>query len=535
MIVSTAKQINLWITARPATLLYGALAAWLLLIIVGILILNNGHFVYTLDDAYIHLAMSEGIHAGRYGINPTEYASASSSILFPYLLAWASPYSFHEYVPFALDVGALVVTIVLFRTFFAEIGLNRSPECRFAATAFAATLPIALNLVGLVFMGMEHSLQVMLDVAIFLGLVRVLTHRHVDSWLPVALFLAPLVRYESLLIAGLALFVLVRCGFWKQAAVTGLLIAGSVGAFSLYLTSIGLSPLPNSISAHSNLVDQTTTGTPAASILITVLTQFLTNVLQLRGPILLIFAVVFGTIMFRARKTGRSHADKQVALFGFLACVGFLFCGKLLGMGRHEASILTLAVLILIFLFRDQIVQDIENRARSRRTTFVIYLLATVSGTFLPGAVLVPVASNNIHEQQYQMHRLVTEFIPGPVAVNDIGWVSYRNEAPVLDLWGLASTNALRARIAGYAPAKLAKLVTQSGAPLIMIYDDWFDIRPTKEWVPLARLHLSKPAIYVADDTVALYAPVGADIARLRATLLAFAKTLPPGASLDLL
>jgi hypothetical protein len=515
-------------------LLYGGLGAWLLPIVLGILVFNNGHFVYTLDDAYIHLAMSEGIHAGGYGINPTEHASASSSILFPYLLAWASPYPFHEYVPFALNVAALVVTVILFRTFFTEIGMDRSPRCRFAATVLAAALPIALNLVGLVFMGMEHSLQVMLDVAIFLGVIRALEHRRVDSWLPVALFLAPLVRYESLLISGLALIVLVRRGFWKQATVTALLIAASVGAFSLYLTSIGLSPFPNSISANSNFVDQTITGSHAVSILFAALRQFMFNLFQLRGPILFVFAVVFGVIVFRAKKTARSPADKLVALIGFLTCIGFLFGGKLMGMGRHEAAMFTLAVLILIYLFRDRFMEDIESRARSRQTMLCIYLLAVLFGTFLPGAVLAPVASNNIHEQQYQMHRLATEFIPGPVAVNDIGWVSYRNEAPVLDLWGLASTGALRARRTGSAPAALAKLVSQSGAPLIMIYDEWFDARLTTEWVPLARLHLSKRAIYVAENTVALYAPIGADIAKLRTKLRDFARTLPNGASLEL-
>lgn len=535
MIILASKRIYSMAAVHPAALFYGALAGLILLFIFGILILNNGHLVYTLDDPYIHLAMSEEIHAGRYGINPNEYASASSSILFPYLLAWASPYAFHEYVPFALNIGALIVTIILFRWFFAEIGLNRSPECRVLAAALSAVLPLILNLVGLVFMGMEHSLQVMLDVAIFLGLIRALGHHRVDPWLPVVLIVASLVRYENLLIAGLALFVLVRCGFWKQAMVTGLLIAGSVGGFSYYLTSIGLSPLPNSISAHSNFVDQTITGSSAESILFAVLRQFTFNVEQFRGLILLLFAVVFGTVLLRARKTGRSHTEWHVALFGFLACVGFLFGGRLMGTDRHEVFIFTLAVLVLIYLFREGIAEDIENRTRSRQTTLIVYLLFATAGSLLPATLLVPIASNNIHQQQFQMRRLVTEFIPGPVAVNDIGWVSYRNDAPVLDLWGLASTNALRARKTGFTPAKLAELVRESGAPLIMIYDEWFDARPKDEWVPLARLRIGGWPVYIGNDTVALYAPVGADIADLRAKLKDFGQTLPPGVALDML
>ncbi|MCK7508511.1 MAG: hypothetical protein MZV70_33635 [Desulfobacterales bacterium] len=47
---------------------------------VFILVLNDGTFRYSLDDAYIHLSLSEGISRFHYGINP-EVSSASSSML----------------------------------------------------------------------------------------------------------------------------------------------------------------------------------------------------------------------------------------------------------------------------------------------------------------------------------------------------------------------------------------------------------------------------------------------------------------------
>ena len=39
-----------------------------------------------------------------------------------------------------------------------------------------------------------------------------------------------------------------------------------------------------------------------------------------------------------------------------------------------------------------------------------------------------------------------TAVIAAPVAVNDLGWVAWRNDEYVLDLWGLASLQALEAR-----------------------------------------------------------------------------------------
>lgn len=59
---------------------------------VAILLLCHGKLIYTLDDPYISLALSDQIAHGHYGINATEPASPSSSILYPFLLAlfaWA--------------------------------------------------------------------------------------------------------------------------------------------------------------------------------------------------------------------------------------------------------------------------------------------------------------------------------------------------------------------------------------------------------------------------------------------------------------
>ncbi len=72
-----------------------------------ILILNNGTFAYTLDDAYIHLSLSEQIARGHYGLNAAEYSSPASSILVPILLAPFSGTPVHAFVPLAVNGAAL--------------------------------------------------------------------------------------------------------------------------------------------------------------------------------------------------------------------------------------------------------------------------------------------------------------------------------------------------------------------------------------------------------------------------------------------
>src|SRR3954447_15747321 len=65
---------------------------------------TGGHFVYALDDPYIHLALAENLAHGHYGLNATEFASPSSSILWPFLLVPLTGTSVHGLLPLALNV-----------------------------------------------------------------------------------------------------------------------------------------------------------------------------------------------------------------------------------------------------------------------------------------------------------------------------------------------------------------------------------------------------------------------------------------------
>ena len=73
--------------------------------------LNGGPFTYALDDAYIHLGLSDQIAHGHYGINENEYSSPASSILWPFLLALFSPSSIHLYLPLLLSMAAGLVAV----------------------------------------------------------------------------------------------------------------------------------------------------------------------------------------------------------------------------------------------------------------------------------------------------------------------------------------------------------------------------------------------------------------------------------------
>ena len=102
-----------------------AVAAFLLLcggLLASVLVLTGGVFSFTLDDPYIHLAMAEEIGRGGYGVNPGEPASASSSILYPFLLAGLLKLGLGQWSALVVNLAAGAVSSALLAALAGEGG-----------------------------------------------------------------------------------------------------------------------------------------------------------------------------------------------------------------------------------------------------------------------------------------------------------------------------------------------------------------------------------------------------------------------------
>ena len=135
-------------------------------IILFIFYFNNQIILtYALDDPYIHLAVGKNILFGNYGINLKEFSSPSSSILFPFLLAPFSIFSFYEYIPLVINIICLLLTINVFDLIFSHYPYIQRKIFIFFLTIFS-------NLYGLIFTGLEHNLQILLISYAFYGFVH---------------------------------------------------------------------------------------------------------------------------------------------------------------------------------------------------------------------------------------------------------------------------------------------------------------------------------------------------------------------------
>ncbi len=477
-----------------------ALATLAVFLIVAVF-LNGGTFEYPLDDVYIHLAMAEQIAAGGYGVNPGEDASAASSPLYPFLLVPFAGTALQGWLPLVWNILALAVAAVLFAKILAEARLGR------AALPFAIIAPFALSMYVTAYSGMENMAHGAASLAIVLGLWRYVETGHVRWLLIFGILLAPAFRLEGLALVLLAGAVVMRLG--RVPAGVGLMLIGlaPVVGFMAFLMSKGLDPLPNSIMAKLGDQADGFGGTLRA------------NATSYGGRYLLALSVALAIVSFTFW-----NRDRRRAYFGLgMAAAGFahLIFGATGWLDRYENyAVLTVVASLAL------IVSDL-----GRFTKVGLTALALIGGI----ATYAPYIPNNlaniraIHLQHAQMARFAKEHLQAPVAINDLGYVAWRNPSYVLDWWGLASPEALNFRNAECGSWQ-ADLSDARDVRVAMVYDKWLPC--TADWgVRLGSLWTDDAdGAFLGGPQVTFYARGQADAEALQDALKDWAAGLPDGA-----
>ncbi len=482
---------------------------WLLCgtLMAQVLITNQGHFRYTLDDPYIHLALAENIARGVYGVNLSEPSAPASSIIWPLLLVPFARQPWGDLVPLALNIVAASAALwVIYQICLAAMEMA-GERAQAAAAALTMALVLTGNLLGLVFNGMEHVLQLLLALTVVLGLIRTAYSGGVPRWIWPALLLAPLVRYESAALILPALGVLWWHGEQRGALVCGALIAAMLAGFSLALLSAGLGALPTSVTLK--LGGDGVDTTPLVSIGY--------NLMSRQGALL----ICLGLLLLLGGGDERLRAARGAV--GFATILHILF-GRIGWLGRYEIAAWGAALLMVVASHGPALWRAIFSGTAVRAAVALAALTIVLGKEYIDIALSTPALSQVQYIQQQQMARFATEYYLGNVAVNDLGQVSYHNDAYILDLYGLASREAATLRMTSTDPAWMERLAAEHDVGLIMIYDSWFDgVPPT--WIKLGELRPRGGDSY----EVSFYArPM--DRARAETALDAWIPTLPPRA-----
>jgi len=486
--------------------------------LAALMVLNHGAITYTLDDAYIHLALAEHISHGHYGINATEFSAPSSSIAWPFILAPAARFEIGVYVPLVLNVVFAIATLYVFVR-IAKLAIGDRFPGLIAAVSIA--LVLATNTVGLVFLGLEHSLQLLITANIALGLAVESSSGTLPGWLPLAIVAGPLVRYENVAVSLVALTYLFLRGRYRMSIALGLVIALSLGAFSLFLLALGLDPLPTSIVAKTGAVGNN--GQLGGFAL-----HFRESVTHDRGTYLIVCA-----LFLLAYATFGTHPRKRLlALVAPFAIGLHMAVGQYGWYNRYEIYIWAFALLLVLFMYGDSLRGLLEGpNARVNALKIVaasLFLTTLVCYRYVVSLVSLPIAANNIYEQQCQMRRFAVDYYRAPVAVNDLGYVAWHNDHYVLDLFGLGSRQALTFRFNRPDSQWMDDMTRAKGVGLAMIYDTWVSQGVPHSWMEVGELNLGRLPV-TAERTVKFYALNEPARHVALAALDHFRPTLPPG------
>ena len=441
---------------------------------------NQGHLIYALDDAYIHMAMARNFSQyGVWGVTRYGFTSSSSSILWTLLLS-LTYYLFgvSEIAPLAWN--ALFAVVVLWVAYAILTWYKLAPALKFAALlaiVFLVPLPT------LILSGLEQNLQTLLALVMTFLAARMLSGeapgfaRRDSTLLLVLSPLATAVRFEGmfLILAICALLLLRKRWFYALAfAVCGFLPVVIYGIISV---AHGWFWFPSSVLLKGVMPDLSSLSGLFLSLAIN---AFVNLRLGIHVFVLLIAVLLFYVL---ACGKGRGAFDSRQVMGAILVITAFPHVEfvQVSPLFRYDAYLLALGTLFLASQL-PIVMPDLLVRKSFRPERAHEYLAAGALALllFFPLAVkgsrllwFLPQCTTNIFEQQYQMGSFVRQYYQGStVALNDVGAVNFLADIHCLDLWGLANRDVTLLKLGhDYHTREVAGLSRQAGARMAILYD----------------------------------------------------------------
>ncbi len=498
--------------------------------------LTHGLQWYVLDDPYIHASIARNlIQHGHYAVTGSAFTPASSSILWPYLLAAIFLISgVHAITPLVLAVAS-----GLFLLFSCD-RLLKIEEVPAKPRLFALLLiTLCTPAVVLTFTGMETLLFAAATILFLHVLLRTNLNSTGQSLLSLALaatFLSG-VRYEGLFVIAVAVLLLTLNRRWI-AALTATLAGGApIVLFGLYAVHRGASFLPNSL-----LIKTAQTQGP-----------FWPNFISGAGHgIFSLYAFNEGlTLLFLLNATliclliVRRATLRQITAPAVFLETTLLHCAlsRLGWFWRYESYLIALGICSALIATRYLTQpltprEDIYDDQPPPRGYWVlaicVVLTIILSARTITPLRTAPEAALAIYRQQFQTARFLARAYPHrTIAVNDVGAVSFFSPVECLDLFGLANNQVARLKHldtpeANLDAASIEALARQRKVPVAILYEDWFPDLP-ESWEKVEGWtipHTSQPII-LGGDRVVFYATSPAEIEPLRQALDAFHASLP--------
>lgn len=524
---------------------------------------TSGRLIFTLDDPYIHMAMAKNfaLH-GVWGVTRYGFTSSTSSPLWTFILSVCyRAFGVHEIAPFVLNFVSGMMAICFI---YAELRRNGTSSVKTAALLVLVVLLSPLP--WLIMTGMEHTLQALLTIAFASAISVTLTaqdlvqyRRSFQASCALACLLAA-VRYEGLFAVAAACTLLGARARWWDAAKLGLSGLGLVAVYGAVSMAKGAYWLPNSVLLKGSGYGH---ATPTAAI------SLLKDAYEhlLLSPHILLFVLLALVSWWISLREPSPAARRGTALCGLFLVTVLLHMAFVpyfddLWSLRYDAYLVPLGVLAIAparWRSATGVFGAIASQLKMSR--FSVALLSGAYGCLVISVFVIaanrivvwplhviPQASTNIYQQQYQMGRLLRQLPAGTVVgLNDIGAANFLADIRCVDFVGLASMSVARARRGGhYGPDELLRICDQESVAIAVVYDSWFKVdhnrrfkfqlrsRPVagysegapRDWYRIGQWQI-RNNIICGDDIVSFYSVTPTERPVLMEAMRNFAADLP--------
>ncbi len=527
----------------------GILITFILVFITERMVLksSNGVFSYPLDDPFIHMELAKNLaFHGTWGINPGEFGSASSSLLYTVLLTVIFKiFSVHVIVPFIINCIAAIILI-----FVVDAWLKKQSITFWGRMGILILLIFFLPLPALIISGMEHTLQCLFTFLFLTSccdwLDKVRMEGSEKNKLPwrviVFAILVTAVRYEGIFLVAIVCLLLLYFRKIKTAFLLGFLSLLPVIIFGIYSIQQGSYFLPNSVLVKSNEIRFSMGG----------IIEFFSNTLInkftiVKEPLpalpsvpppgisllatqrLLIILPLVGLLFIKQIRQKPSYVYLlSILLLCTLVHLTFAATGWFY---RYEAYLIgcsfVLVSAILVKYYKD----IFPGKRLYKLALTAILLFALVFPMILRSGAAFSKSKQaclNIHEQQYQMAQFLKKYYnEDVVAANDIGAIAFYTDTKIIDLWGLGSIDVAKSKKGKYWTASfLDSFVRKNNVTLAIVYDEWFSPELLNKWTKVATWEISNNVI-AGGDFVSFYSINKDDSRLLKGNLSDFQKYLP--------
>jgi hypothetical protein len=488
---------------------------------------THGHLVYALDDTYIHMAIAKNLAAhGVFGVTSHEFVSASSSILWPLLLAvlykLCGPL---VVIPLLAQIAIGIVLLGLSWEVLSRSGVTSN----LYAGAVLSLLVVALPMVPMTFVAMEHLLHALATLLFAAVSVNYLygsrAYGSRTSFGRVLLCAAAVVavRYEGLfLVAAVGLLFLLKK---KPVHAIAIAAAGAtpVVLFGLVSISLGGFFLPNSLLLK---------GRPIGIGTLLRLRDIQTacpEVFVLGFAALLL--LIFGTKLRRQSRGLLGVFIVAALLHHMLAAYGWFY--------RYEAYLVALGLISVASAAWEYMATAPAHRAWLAAALLLVLLAKPLILRGYNSITTTPEAMADIYHQQFQMAEFFGAYYPeGRIAMNDIGAISFYGDPYCTDLIGLGSTEITRARLSAHTAnvyyalpnsKAVQAVIRENHVEVAAVYDELFGLGPGSlppGWIKVGSWEVPGKTLLIR-PVVSFYGVGEENAGRLRNHLAAFHSQLP--------